>query len=368
MMLGLIFGAGIFALPAAVALAGIFWGTIHFAVSLILMVVVHLWYAEVAYFSEDSGRFTGYVRRLIGPISSRISFLLILVTYHGGFLVYGILGGIFLHTLAPVFPQFTWSLIFFALAGILTLFRFERISVINFYLTIPLVLFVLYLSGDSLRAVDFSNFSAGARAYWFLPYGIFIFSFGGMPAVPETRDIMRGFGINALRSVILVSLLISAVLYAIFIFSIVGVTGADTTPDALTGLASILGSKAIMIGAVIGFLAVFTSYLAMAADMKGIFRIDYGLPIWLSWLLTVLPAALIYLSGTTQFLEIVGFVGAFGLGVSAIFIFMMARVIHRKYPEHVHSWLATKGVFAWLILLLTIVGAVLELLRLTRII
>src|SRR3989344_7417861 len=133
LMLGLIGGAGIFALPAAVDKAGILWGTIHFAVSLILMIVIHLWYAEVAYFSEDGGRFTGYVRKLIGPTSSRISFLLILITYHGSLLAYGILGGIFASALFPVLSQFLWSLVFFAVAGLLTLARFEKISVIDFY-------------------------------------------------------------------------------------------------------------------------------------------------------------------------------------------------------------------------------------------
>lgn len=368
MMLGLIFGAGIFALPAAVARAGIFWGTIHFFIALILMIVIHLWYAEVAYFSDDSGRFTGYVRKLIGPISSRLSFLLILVTYYGAMLVYGILGGIFLHSLIPIYSEFFWALAFFAISGLLTLFKFEKISVIDFYLTIPLVLFVLYLSGDSFRAVDFSNFSTGSAAYWFLPYGIFIFAFGGLPAIPETRDIMRKFGIQDLRNVILMSLLISAVLYAFFIFSVVGVTGEKTTDDALAGLIAVLGNKVIFVGAAIGFLAVFTSYLSMAADMRSIFRLDYGVSSILAWVFTVIPAVIIYLFGATHFLEIIGFVGAFGLGVSTLFIFMMARKIHEKFPEHVHSWLDTKGVFAWAVLIFTLAGAALELLRFGRII
>lgn len=367
-MLGLIFGAGIFALPAAVARAGIFWGSTHFAVSLVLMIVVHLWYAEVAYFSEDGGRFTGYVKKLIGPYSSRVSFLLILITYYGALLAYGILGGIFLNAIFPAFSQFFWSLIFFGLSGALSLSRFEKIGTLDFYLTIPLVLFVLYLGGYSLNAVDISNFASGESANWFLPYGIFIFSFGGIAAIPETRDIMRGFGIGDLRNVILISLLLSALLYAFFIFSVVGVTGENTTDDALTGLVSVLGSSAIFIGAIIGFLAVFTSYLSMAADMRNIFRMDYnfsGLP---AWIFTVVPSLIIFILGATRLLEIVGFVGAVGLGVSAIFIFMMARKIHKKFPEHVHSWLSTKGVFAWLVLFLTLAGAAIELLRLGRII
>ena len=367
-MLGLIFGAGIFALPAAVAKAGVWWGTIHFAVSLILMIVIHLWYAEVAYFSEDSERFTGYVRKLIGRASGRIAFVLILITYHGSLLAYGILGGIFASTLFPAFSQFIWTLIFFAIAGALTLFRFEKISIIDFYLTIPLVFFVFYLSGDSLRAIDFSNFSSGSPAYWFLPYGIFIFSFGGMAAVPETRDIMRGFGIGDLRNVILISLLLSALLYAFFIFSVVGVTGENTTDDALTGLIAVLGSGAIFVGAIIGYLAVFTSYLSMAADMRNIFSMDYNFPKMPAWIFTVVPSVIIFLLGATQFLEIVGFVGAVGLGISAIFIFIMARKIPKKFPGHVHSWLSTKGVFAWLVLFATLAGAAIELLRLGRII
>ena len=41
MMAGLIIGAGVFALPYAFAQAGVLWGTIHLAVSLFIVYLLH---------------------------------------------------------------------------------------------------------------------------------------------------------------------------------------------------------------------------------------------------------------------------------------------------------------------------------------
>ena len=38
------------------------------------------------------------------------------------------------------------------------------------------------------------------------------------------------------------------------------------------------------IGSIIGFLAVFTSFIALAVDMKSMFRYDYKIPRFFAWL------------------------------------------------------------------------------------
>lgn len=364
MMLGLIFGAGIFALPASVARAGLWWGTVHFIVAFFLMLVVHLWFAEVAFASDGKERFTGFVRKWMGARAAFLSLLMVVVGYFGSLLAYGVLGGIFLHALFPFFSVFSWSLIFFVSTTLFGYFDFKKISVVNFYLSIPLVLFVLYLAGVSVPHISLENFAVGSSAFWFLPYGIFLFAFSGIAAIPETRDIMRPLGLSHFRIIIVWSLIISAILYAFFILAVVGVTGEKTTDDALTGLAEVMGSYTLFIGALIGFLAVFTSHLSLAADMKNIFYIDYSISEKISWLSANIPPVLLYLFGFAAFLEILSFVGSFIFGLTGVFIFVMARNLHKAYPEHIHPILSTKRPFAFLILALLIAGVAVELARL----
>lgn len=360
MMLGLIFGAGIFALPAAVSRAGLWWGTAHFIAAFFIMLVTHLWFAEIAFLSDGKERFVGFVKKWLGHRFAFVSLLMVIVGYYGAFLAYGVLGGIFLSVLFPMYSSAFWALIFFALAAVLVYFDFRKIGVINFYLSIPLVLFVLYLSGLSLPHISLAHFSGGDAAFWFLPYGVFLFAFSGIAAIPETREIIRS-SLSDLRNVIVWSLIISAILYALFVFAIVGVTGEKTTDDALSGLTHIIGGKIIFIGAVMGFLAVFTSYLALAADMKNIFYLDYAIPHFISWLLTNIPAVTLYLLGFAQFLKILSFTGSVVFGLTGIFIFLMARNLHRTYPEHVHPILSTKKPFAFIVVMLLLAGVAIEL-------
>lgn len=363
MMIGLILGAGIFAMPAAVARAGIWWGAIHFIVAFILMLMLQMWFAEIAFLARTPERFTGFVRTWLGGKAERVAFLSVIIGYYGGFLVYGVLGGIFLSTFFPIFSAQTWSFLFFAASGLLVLASFRAIGAINFYLTIPLVLFIAVLAGIALPEISLGNFAGGDAALWFLPYGIFIFAFGGIAAIPETADILRRMTMRDVRNVISISMGVVAIFYIIFIFSVVGVTGSGTTDDALTGLASAIGRGVIVVGALIGFLAVITSYLALAADMKNIFYLDYKIPRSFSWALTVLPAPILFFFGFSEFLEIISFVGSVIFGISGVLIFYMARNFHKAHPEHSHRFLSTKNPFSILVLLFLVAGVLLELLR-----
>lgn len=363
MMIGLIFGAGIFAMPAAVARAGIGWGSLHFIVAFMLMLVIQLWFAEIAFLTKKRERFTGFVRRWLGEKAGHVAFISVIVGYYGGFLAYGVLGGIFLSQLFPVFSPAVWSFIFFGVSGVLTLFSFKEIGAINFYLTIPLVGFLVVLGGLAIPHMQTSHFGSGDSSLWFLPYGIFIFAFSGLAVIPETSDIMKRLTFRDMRNVIFISMGVTALLYLIFIITVVGVTGSVTTDDALSGLVAFIGREAIIIGAIIGFLAVLTSYISLAADMKNIFYLDYNIPPALSWTLSVLPAPVLFFLGFAHFLQILSFVGAVVFGVSGILIFLMARNFHKAHPEHRHALLSTKNPFSVLVLVFLIAGVLLELLQ-----
>ncbi len=104
MLVGIIFGAGAFALPYAFMKAGVFWGTIHFFVALVLMIFLHYWYGEIAYFSEGRRRLTGYAEIFLGKKAKWFSFAITLFTDYGALFAYGLLGGIFLANIFAVSP------------------------------------------------------------------------------------------------------------------------------------------------------------------------------------------------------------------------------------------------------------------------
>ena len=359
-LVGMIFGAGVFALPYSFSQAGVFWGSAHFFIAMFFMLVLHLMYGEVAFLTDGQHRFTGYVRKFLGRKAEVLAFFSTIFGYYGALLVYGILGGIFLKVFVPQISVAGLTLLFFVVSAVFGLFRFERIGTINFYLTIPIFIFIFYLLGLSFPLMRFENFLVGSSGNWFLPYGVWLFSLGGFAALPEARDIMRGSSLKDFRRVIIWSIVVSAVVYWLFVFSILGVSGSLTSEDALTGLAGAIGRPALLAGSLIGLIAVFTSYLAIVADLKSILVYDYGFKSFIGWFASVLPAPVLFFLGLTQLVPILGFVGVVGLGILGIFVLEMSRRLHLHFPEHKHLLLGPKKWLYWILVTGLVAGVILE--------
>jgi len=213
------------------------------------------------------------------------------------------------------------------LAGaFLILLRLSKIGLLNFFLTLPLFGFVLYLFFVAWPVIKPANFQLfNNNNFWFLPFGVWLFSLTGFSIIPEVRDLFSRNSLKNFKKVVLFSILITALFYFIFVFSIIGAAGEKTSQDALSGLIPILGFKAVLAGSLLGLLAVFTSLLALAQDFKDIFRYDYKLPFWLSWILVVGPPIILFFSGFRNFISLINVIGIFGFGLSAIFIIFMFR-------------------------------------------
>lgn len=337
MMIGMIFGAGIFALPFVFSQAGLFWGLIHFLFVFLIIIFLNFLYGEVAYYTKGRHRFTGYVEIFLGKKAKQLALITTMASYYGTLLIYGLLAGIFLSNfLGDFLKDGIISYLFFGIAGLFLLLKMAKIGEVNFYLSIPLFGFIIYLLFISFPSIKMENFKniGDINSNWFLPYGVWFFALCGFAALPEVRDIFAGQGIRKFKKVILISLAVSAIFYFLFIFGVWGVSGPQTSEDALSGLSHLLGGEALMIGSLIGFLAVFTSYLALAIDMRSIFKFDYGLPKISAWLLTIVPPALFFLFGAVDFVRILGVIGVLGFGSLGIFIILMSRELRKRIKNN----------------------------------
>jgi amino acid permease len=200
----------------------------------------------------------------------------------------------------------------------------------------------------------------GSSKSWFLPYGVWLFALGGFASIPEARDIMKGATLADFKKVIVWSLLLSSLFYLIFIAAVLGVSGAATTEDALTGLVGRNGHIVILIGSLIGLIAVFTSYIALAADLQNIYIFDYGRSRFFSWLLAALAAPVLFVSGLTGLSKVLEVTGAVGLGVFGIFVIEMANRFHRIYPEHRHALFGPKKWLRRILIVCLLAGVFLE--------
>ena len=352
MLVGMIFGAGIFVLPYAFSRAGAFWGMAHFGAAFAVLMVLHLMYADVVRATPGRHRFVGYVGRYSGRAARGFAGLITILSYWGTLLVYGLLGGIFLNNLTFSDRPAVMTIIFFICGGILIACTLRRVADINLWLTLPLGFFVLYLLVALLPDVAAANFGNGFRLTaagdWFLPYGVWLFALSGFAVIPEVRDLLGGAPFSAFRRVVTISLVASSFLYIMFTFAVLGASGIGTTEDAIRGIVPFLGSEGLVIGSVIGFLAVFTSFAALGTDMKNIFRYDYRLPPVAAWLLTAVPPLGLFALGATDFTRAIAVIGTLGFGVLGAFILRMhGRIRSRELRFGVATrMLVWLGVFA----------------------
>src|SRR3990167_2255813 len=191
LMVGAIIGAGMFALPYAIARAGIFWGLVHLFVTFSVITLIHVFYGTVVISTPGKHRLPGYARIHLWPVAGRLAFFSALGGFYGALLAYGILGGIFLSRLVPFWGWSSemFTLLFFAGGAFALLFNLQHVGELNFFLTFVLVAVVGVFAVLLLPHMEFSNFKIiPDTSAWFLPYGIFLFAFAGASAVPDAAE------------------------------------------------------------------------------------------------------------------------------------------------------------------------------------
>ncbi|MDD5032821.1 MAG: aromatic amino acid transport family protein [Candidatus Pacebacteria bacterium] len=349
-IVGLMFGAGIFALPYTVLKSGVLWGLIHFFVALFLIIFLHLLYAEISFRAGDGHRFVGYVRMLLGEKYKSSALFITLASYYGTLLAYGVLGGIFLSNFFEEKPVFFATLAFFVFGSLFLLLKMGNIAFLNFCLSIPLFVFVVILAFLLFPSFDTANFhllpqnEIAGNSNWFLPYGVWIFALSALAVIPDARDLFRSSSVRNLKRVVLASIFLCAAAYLLFTFAVLGSSGLETSDDALSGLSGILGSKIILAGSIMGFLAVFTSFLALGFDLLQIFRFDFKISKTASWFLAIAPPLLFFLLGFHNFGKIIGVVGTIGIGFTGFLVILMGWKSRKNF--WIAGVLASLAIFA----------------------
>jgi amino acid permease len=355
-------GAGIFGLPALVQQSG--WGIGAFWMVVLAGVVTltHLLYGEIVMATPGRHRLVGYVRLYLGKNAGRIETVNSTLNLYGGSLAYLILGGLF--AAAIVSPVMTVS----SLYGSLLLFLFgvaaawggaAFLSKFDFAMTIGELASFLLLAGVALSAFRLGNLGHVDFAQAFLPYGVVLFAYGGLTAVPEVADIVGGDARLARKSVI-IGTLMAAGLTFLFATAVVGALGADVTSESVAGLTAKFGGLLPVLGGVTGFLSILTSYAVFGANLKSQFQYDLKLKPFTALLLAVaLPFAL-FLLGIRSFGRILEFVGAVLVGLEGIFVALVYLKARARYPERV---LKVPTALVYLLMLAYAAGMGYELLR-----
>lgn len=345
-LVGMIVGAGTFGLPYVFSQAGFIVGFFYLVILGAAVMLVHLFYGEIVLRTNQPHRLVGYAAKYLGSGAKKIVTPVILFEYYGALLAYLILGGKFLAIIfAPLeakfltglgSAEFFWVMVFFLLGAAAIFWRLRRVATSEFFMTILLLLAAIVLLVKAAPLINFNNFQTLNLSKFFLPYGVILFALAGSAAVPEMRQVLEGQE-RKLKRAIFWGTLIPIILYFLFAAVVVGVTGQLTSEEAIAGLVPYFGGWVIILGAIFGFLAVFTSFIVLGVAVRKIYQHDYKIKSLISFLLACFVPLFGYLLGFKNFILIIGFVGAIASGLDGILtvlIYFRAKKAGDRQPEY----------------------------------
>lgn len=338
-LVGTMVGVGVFGVPFSFAKAGFGVGFLFLLLTGFLTLVVDIMFGEVVLRTKERHQTVGYAGLYLGILWKRVMFFAVILSIYAAMLAYIIISGDFLSNfLSPFFylSHTAYSYFFAVILSFLLLSGLKRVSTVELILTALFVSVVLLVFGFGIPKINPNNLKTFNPEFWFLPYGILLFAFAGISAIPIQREILRGEE-NKLKKSIWWSVLLVGVLYLLFAFTVVGVSGDVTSPDAITGLFDFLGNKIVVLGSIFGVLAVGTSFLMLGSALDEVFRWDYGLKKGWSWLLTVLPPFILFMIGLRTFIDIISLAGSLAIGLIMlilIFIYLSAKTKGDRAPEY----------------------------------
>ena len=344
---GMIMGSGVFALPYAVNLSGIGWSSLSALVAFFAILAIHLAYGEIVANNPEEHRLPGYVSKYIGKTFGRAENIAQIFAFNAILLVYAILGGKFILALfgnASILSSLATldesangaTVLFFVFAGAIFLFGTIRtIGVLNFVLTAPLVFATLWIALLALQRGSIENIVSVSGSAPFFSFSVFMFSLAGLSVIADAKGAFTTSknlydNRSGLRSAIAAGTALPLILYVIFIAAVLALSGGAVTEEALLGLWPVVGDGVVRVGALVGLLAVFTSYLVLGYDLRKIYELDMRIPPFISVALVIAIPFVFFVAGFVNFVELMSLVGGFFVTLDGIFVVFILRSMRRQ--------------------------------------
>jgi tyrosine-specific transport protein len=345
-LIGTMVGVGIFGIPLAFAKAGFGVGFVFLIFTAAITLLFNFIFAEIVLRTKEKHQLVGYTNFYLGRKFRTIVFFCNLLGIYGALLAYTINAGDFLNNIFSHFwylPPGTYHFIFYAAVSVGLFFGFVSFAWIEFTLTAIFVAIIGAVFVIGLPHITLHNFSGATPEYWFLPYGVLLFALSGLSTIPIQRDILRGQERNLRRSITTALLLVS-VLYLLFAITVVGISGENTTPNALSGLLDTLGAPIVVLGSIFGACAITTSFMMLGTALYDIFRWDYHMKRRWAWFWTVMPPFVLFIGGLRNFIDVISLVGSVAIGIESVVLLMVfykAKTQGNRRPEfslHLPIW------------------------------
>ncbi|ASJ16659.1 amino acid permease [Thermococcus chitonophagus] len=327
-LIGTQIGAGVLGLPYAASEVGLI-------PALAVLIGVMLLMLFTAYIVLDlSAKMNGaqmstIAQRVLGKPGGWIMLISIAIMSFGALLAYisgmgEVLNGLFgiNDRLGAVLFWLFASLIVYA--GIEMSGKSELAMSLAMLVLFLLVAILLLPKGDIHRAMYFNR-----EGLWKI-IGVSIFALGCHSIIPDVYKSLGNY--KDMKRVVLLAFLIPTAVYALFMVSFLIVFGRETPQIATQALASLYGDFGNVIGNLIPFFAITTSYIGIALAQLSNLQEFLKLPRNVAFVLTVVPPLIVYLLGIGDFVSVLGVAGDTGDLMAFIVLPIVIYITTRLLP------------------------------------
>ena len=361
-MVGYIIGVGMFGLPYLTVRAGWLTFIILLAVLGPAQYLLHLIYANMIVINRSFHRLPGYVEKYLGLKGKWAVFPAKLIGNCGSLLAYIIISSIFLRQLLNRFlgdNLILYASVVVALAAIVVFKGIRAISKVELYMSALLFFVIGLLVYRGWDAIEAENYLAIDWKNTLLPYGAMLLALDGNGSLPIVGRLIKKDAV-LFKSVIRVSMILSSLILTLFVFVIVGISGANTTPDALVGVQQVLANGVTTLVLIFGLFSIMTSIIGVAESVKETLWWDFKVNKTLSWALAVFVPYFLYLAGITDLIGVISFIGAVGGGFCAIIMLIVFLKIKKKKSKLPMFTFKPSNALVYLLMGLFAVGMIYE--------
>ncbi len=307
-LIGTQIGAGVLGLPYAASQVGLIPAVAVLAGITLLMLFTSLIVLRV---SADMGgaQMSALTYKILGGIGGWAMYISIIVMGFGALLAYIAGMGSVFSALFGV-SDTVGAIIFWIFASVVIYMGLEASGKAE--LILSFIMLILFVGVIAFIAPYFNINNALYTNYegLFAIMGVAIFSLGCHTVIP---DVYKGIGdYKTTKKVVILAFLIPALIYGVFMAAFLLVFGTSTPQIATQGLKQLYGGTGAMVGNIIPFLAITTSYIGigLAGQSNTVDFLHVRKPI--AWAITVLPPLLVYLAGVRNFADVLAFAGDTG--------------------------------------------------------
>jgi tyrosine-specific transport protein len=333
-LVGTCIGAGILGIPFVAAKAGFFTALIYIIAVGLITYLINMYLGEVSLRTKQKHQIVGYAEKYLGKRGKRLMEFATVFGIYAAIIAYMVGVGESLSFL--FFENTNYSIIFGIFFGIImswllwsgkkALKRYEKLGVGIIMLLLAFIIIFF------IPNVEFNNLIGFDSANIFLPFGVILFALMSFHAVPEI-NIVLGKDKKKMKKIILLSAIISVVIYTLFTLIVVGFMGQSTPEVATLALGKVF--------VVLGIFTMFTSYLSLGTSLEDDFIFDEHYKKKKSWILSsmlpIIVFILLQIFDIFSFTKILAIGGVVSGGLASILILEMnkhAKMKKERKPEY----------------------------------